>query len=104
MSHGKGSQRHMKNNQLVSNPSEKIIKAANKMSNLFVPLIIQSMHWPKHAYFYIGNGKFLKNCNYIELKQFKLRMAILNLNNGEWQLLNLNNQKNENSSNWKGIK
>jgi len=44
MSHGKGSQRHMKNNQLVSNPSEKIIKAANKMSNLFVPLIIQSMH------------------------------------------------------------
>lgn len=51
MSHGKGSQRHMTNNQLLPNPSEKILKAVNKMSNLFVPLIIQSMHRPKHAYF-----------------------------------------------------
>jgi len=51
MSHGKGSERHMTNNLFVLNPSEKIIKALNKMSNLFVLLIIQSMHLPKHAYF-----------------------------------------------------
>lgn len=51
MSHGKDSQRHMTNNQFVLNPSEKIIKAVNRMSNLFVLLIIQSTHLPKHAYF-----------------------------------------------------